>query len=192
MGVTMEFGESSDYGKMKESPLLKIADLKWRDGDSWNYFKYGTIGKIYVGIVTQMTQKPMPTSFINTTRHHSDDKGIPIFQCQSENEEFNNKENNMMEGVGQMAVILCEMLGGIIDDIPIKIDFDKLENNSNWEKRHLNNMKTLVEFFSSRKLNVTFPEILNVEEINWRIIEELVEIAPEEVLSQTQYDLFRF
>lgn len=193
----MELGEYSDHGKKNESPLLRIEDLKWRHGDSWNYFKFGTIGRVYVGIVTQNGEirKPMPDSFIHHGRHHSDDKGkdakgIPIYQCQEGDEEFKRKENKIMEGVGQMAVIVCEMLGGVIDGAPIRIDFDKLENNSDWEERHLERMKTLVGFFSSKKLHLVFPEVLSVESVDWNDVG-----GRESVLSESDCDdddLFKF
>lgn len=169
-GFSISLGEPSDLGELKESPLLKIADLSWREGDEWIYMKFGTIRKIYVGTSKQdHSRGPMPESYI-PKRHLIVDplaKGISIFQCEDEDQTILNSETSKMEGIGQMGVLFCKMLGGEIDDHLIQPDFSKYENFSDWEDRHMERMKMFFAFWSSRELEFTPPATLDIKSINW-------------------------
>ncbi|OXA64003.1 hypothetical protein Fcan01_03584 [Folsomia candida] len=188
-GFKLELGETSEYAESKESPLLKIADLKWRDGDKWIYEKFGTAGRIYVGTVTQRkvgTRAGGPESFIHPS-HPPTDKGIPLFQCEEGDADFIEKETKKMEGVGQMGVLLCEMLGGTTDVHPIKIDFEKYENFSEWEDRHVDRLKKLVGFWTGQELEFTIPEGVDVSSINWEPLLNLY-LGPPSAAGSSKFD----
>ncbi|OXA41691.1 uncharacterized protein LOC118438934 [Folsomia candida] len=188
-GFKLELGETSEYGEINESPLLKKDDLKWRDGDSWIYMKFGTTGRIYVGKVKQRNMGrgsgPMPQSFIHRS-HPPTDKGIPLFQCEGDADCIE-EETNKMESVGQLGVIFCEMLGGAIDGHPIKIDFEKYENLSEWEDRHVDRLKKLVGFWTSQKLEFTIPEGVDVSSINWEPLKNLY-LGPRSAAASSKFD----
>ncbi|XP_021945816.1 uncharacterized protein LOC110844030 [Folsomia candida] len=190
-GFKLELGETSEYGEINESPLLKKDDLKCRDSDRWIYMKFGTIGRIYVGTVTQRNMGirgggPMPQSFIHPS-HPSTDKGIPLFQCEEGDADFIENETKKMESVGQLGVIFSEMLGGAIDGSPIKIDFEKYENFSEWEDRHVDRLKKLVGFWTSQKLEFTIPEGVDVSSINWEPLKNLY-LGPPSAAASSKFD----
>ncbi|OXA62262.1 hypothetical protein Fcan01_03172 [Folsomia candida] len=187
-GFKLELGETSEYAESKESPLLKRADLKWRDGDKWIYEKFGTAGRIYVGTVTQRKvgtraggpmQGPSSTQLtLLRIRESLSSKG---------DADFIENETKKMEGVGQLGVILCEMLGGTTDDHPIKIDFEKYENLSEWEDRHVDRLKKLVGFWTSQELEFTIPEGVDVSSINWGPLKKLY-LGPPSAADSSKFD----
>lgn len=175
-GIKMSLGDSSEYGAHVESPLLKTKDLKRDIGDRWIYLKFGTIGRLYVGKVQQGPLGPSPNAFIHP-RHlltDPDAKGIPLYQCPDETEKRNRKNTEIMEGVGQIAVILCEMLEGKVDGMDIRADFQKVENYWDWDASHLEGLKKLVGFFSGQELKLTVDESFDISQLKWKPVDKII------------------
>ncbi|XP_021954584.2 uncharacterized protein LOC110851204 [Folsomia candida] len=156
-GVAPEFTGHSDLGVGTESPLMKGTVLDRGVGKSWIYMKMGTIGRIYVGIRTQKKNSSIKTI---AEYHKTDKDGPDLFQCQDDTLDQKN-ENEMMEAVGQVAICLCEMLGGEIDGAPIRCDFQKIENKSGWKTRYIEMLIKLVGFFSSRLIKIDIPDSID-------------------------------
>ncbi|OXA42822.1 hypothetical protein Fcan01_22540 [Folsomia candida] len=166
-GGGVKFSGESELGVGTGSPLMDGIVLDRATGKSWIYMKMGTIGRIHIGI---RTQKSNSTAKTIAEYHKTDRDGPAIFQCQDDSLDKKN-ETEMMEGVGQVAVCFCEMLGGEIDGAPIRCDFQKIENKSGWKGRYIDMLIKLVGFFS-RIIQIDIPDSIDFSIVDWQPVRD--------------------